>query len=227
MALGKLQESAFWGNVRFSSYMSRIWLPVKERWARCYRAELNINVHTNNGLERLHQSFKRSYLKGKTQTTLSRTVNSLIEQFFPDKYRSYVAENQAMIGTFSRINPDIPDFLHKRPTHVIKTCFEMMEMSKEIPETDIVRNDEGYFSVGKHSVFLGDTKQFAKCSCFAWGKNMLPCKHMFSILRSGDSYNWDALGSSVRESPFLNVDYANAGNRMCPLLYQRNISGEN
>ncbi|KAH3775196.1 hypothetical protein DPMN_176595 [Dreissena polymorpha] len=58
-----------------------------QRWARCYRAGLNINVHTNNGLERLHQSFKRSYLKGKTQATLSRTVNSLIEQFFPDKYR--------------------------------------------------------------------------------------------------------------------------------------------
>ena len=48
---------------------------------------MEIDVDTNNGVERQNKDFKYEYLKQFKDNTLSGMLTVLIEQFLPDKYK--------------------------------------------------------------------------------------------------------------------------------------------
>ena len=48
---------------------------------------MEIDVDTNNGVERQNKDFKYEYLKQFKDNTLSGILTVLIEQFLPDKYK--------------------------------------------------------------------------------------------------------------------------------------------
>ena len=48
---------------------------------------MEIDVDTNNGVERQNKDFKYEYLKQFKDNTLSGMLTVLIERFLPDKYK--------------------------------------------------------------------------------------------------------------------------------------------
>jgi len=48
-------------------------------------------VNTNNGVERQNRALKYEYLSAYRDTTITGLMTVLIDKFFPDAYRKYVA----------------------------------------------------------------------------------------------------------------------------------------
>ncbi|KAH3693640.1 hypothetical protein DPMN_081079 [Dreissena polymorpha] len=80
-----------------------------QKWAKyCRIGHLMVGVHTNDGIERLHGTFKAQCLKGNSIMTLTSTVSVLVKKFLPKKYQSHVEENLKLTGTYQQYAPEIP-----------------------------------------------------------------------------------------------------------------------
>ena len=59
-----------------------------QRWVWAYRQErVLVSVNTNNGIERLNESFKYQYLKDRNKSSLSGMIAILVEEILPEKYQ--------------------------------------------------------------------------------------------------------------------------------------------
>lgn len=59
-----------------------------QRWVWAYRQErVLVSVNTNNGIERLNESFKYMYLKDRNKSSLSGMIAILVEEILPEKYQ--------------------------------------------------------------------------------------------------------------------------------------------
>ena len=57
-------------------------------WVWAYRQErVLVSVNTNNGIERLNESFKYQYLKDRNKSSLSGMIAILVEEILPEKYQ--------------------------------------------------------------------------------------------------------------------------------------------
>ena len=59
-----------------------------QRWVWAYRQErFLVSVNTNNGIERLNESFKYQYLNDRNKSSLSGMIAMLVEDILPEKYQ--------------------------------------------------------------------------------------------------------------------------------------------
>ena len=59
-----------------------------QRWVWAYRQErFLVSVNTNNGIERLNESFKHQYFKDRSESSLSGMIAIPVEEFLPEKYQ--------------------------------------------------------------------------------------------------------------------------------------------
>ena len=62
-----------------------------QRWCWAYQnGRLLVNCNTNNGVERQNESFKYSYLQRHKNSSITRTLSILIEDFLLEKYERYL-----------------------------------------------------------------------------------------------------------------------------------------
>jgi hypothetical protein len=45
-----------------------------------------VSINTNNGVERMNESFKYQYLMARNKYSLSGMIGVVVEEFLPDKY---------------------------------------------------------------------------------------------------------------------------------------------
>nr|XP_047145380.1 uncharacterized protein LOC124818467 [Hydra vulgaris] len=87
-AIVKLKCSNFWLDNKyhkFKKYITNYWLQIKEKWIWGYRQDrFLVNLNTNNGIERQHESFKYSYLQRHKNSSITGMLTLLIEEFFAD-----------------------------------------------------------------------------------------------------------------------------------------------
>lgn len=58
-----------------------------QRWVWAFRKDrLEVDVNTNNGLERQNEDFKHNHLASNQDKTLSRMLSVLVTEFLPEKY---------------------------------------------------------------------------------------------------------------------------------------------
>lgn len=59
-----------------------------QQWVWAYRQErVLVSVNTNNGIERLNESFTYQYLKDRNKSSLSGMIAIPVEEFLPEKYQ--------------------------------------------------------------------------------------------------------------------------------------------
>nr|XP_047145588.1 uncharacterized protein LOC105848567 [Hydra vulgaris] len=87
-AVQGLQESQVWKiHQKLAEYLTNTWLPIQKRWVFAYRQDrLLLNVNTNNGTERQHQSFKYSFLEKRKNSSITAMLSICIEEFLPHKF---------------------------------------------------------------------------------------------------------------------------------------------
>ncbi|XP_053399757.1 uncharacterized protein LOC128557101 [Mercenaria mercenaria] len=148
-ALQKFVDSDVWqGNVQLQQYCQRVWFPHKKRCAKAYRSgKFEVIAGTNNGLESSHCTFKKFFLHGETNFNLSNMLRSLIKDFFPSRYRTYVEKNRLYSGKFRNYSEDVPPYLRSRPKNFIKHCLESLELSKSIERSQVESKGDGIFFI--------------------------------------------------------------------------------
>ncbi|KAK2895856.1 hypothetical protein Q8A73_015344 [Channa argus] len=113
-ALRELQESEEWiKNPLFQTWFQTTWLSEEKRWATVFREEsLQHNIITNNGIERLNETFKYSHLENYKTSTVRELMTIIVNDFIPQLQKRYMQLNlQYSSGT----SAPIPGFLHNRP----------------------------------------------------------------------------------------------------------------
>ncbi|XP_065640166.1 uncharacterized protein LOC136072769 isoform X2 [Hydra vulgaris] len=217
-AIVKLKCSNFWLDNKFhkfKKYITNYWLQIKEKWIWGYRQDrFLINLNTNNGIERQHESFKYSYLQRHKSSSITGMLTHLIEEFFADKFEKYSESNYKMDCRFKQYNSNVPEYLINRPHHFIKHCLAKQNLANNTDLNKVQMKDPGVFVVNSFSIAnknylvnFGDEKNMPKCSCNDWFKSSYLCKHFFIIFRKYPlTWGWESISSLYRSSPFLNID---------------------
>ena len=91
-------------------------------WVQFYRYDAHLFASTNNGLERMNQTFKHDFLKRRTNYTLSMMLRILVEAYIPTSLRKYAMKNTAALSRMQGYQSmHTPDFLlDKMPSFVEK-----------------------------------------------------------------------------------------------------------
>ncbi|XP_047123038.2 uncharacterized protein LOC124806314 [Hydra vulgaris] len=217
-AIVKLKCSNFWLDNKFhkfKKYITNYWLQIKEKWIWGYRQDrFLVNLNTNNGIERQHESFKYSYLQRHKNSSITGMLTLLIEEFFADKFEKYSESNYKMDCRFKQYNSNVPEYLINRLHHFIKHCLAKQNLANNTDLNKVQMKDPGVFVVNSFSIAnknylvnFGDEKNMPKCSCNDWFKSSYLCKHFFIIFRKYPlTWGWESISSLYRSSPFLNID---------------------
>ncbi|XP_031551338.1 uncharacterized protein LOC116288650 [Actinia tenebrosa] len=216
VAVDNLKSTPEWKTSKnLKNWIENTWLRQKKRWVWAYRKErLLVNINTNNGVERQNKTFKYDYLVGKLKPTLSRMITVLVEDFLPDKFNRYVEGNCRLSSSFKEYNRAIPEYLHNRPTYVVKHCQDRMTSAQDFTMADIQvleqQNNTCFFKVKSHphvyEVQFGNSESLPSCQCLDWEKTRLPYKHFFAIFKCIPKWNFSDLPEHYRHSPFLTLD---------------------
>ena len=65
-----------------------------------------------------------------------------------------------------------------------------------------------------YNISFGDEDEdvMPSCSCLDWRVSAFPCKHFFAIMQKyPEDWGWEELPESYRCSPFLTLDFNDAG----------------
>ena len=57
-----------------------------------------------------------------------------------------------------------------------------------------------------YEVWFGDDCSLPWCTCHDWQKNLMPCKHMISIINNVEDITWESFSSLYKASPFFQLD---------------------
>lgn len=102
----------------------------------------------------------------------------------------------------------MPTFLHNRPSDMVMYIKD--QMAADLGPHQITEISLGTFKVtseadqGGHVVTLGSSSTWPSCSCEAWKRNRLPCKHFCAGFRAG--WKWEDLCPQYKDSPLFTLD---------------------
>ena len=169
-----------------------------QRWCDVYvkhSPSTIIPVTTTNGIEALNKSVKHSYLKLKSNGTLSTMVEILVEEFVPDIILEYRNLNYMACSQYKSYRPEIPDFLHNRPHKIVKALMKSMasadySLPRHVHELSTTSFE--VLSEDREDVWYEVKLDEPSCKCPYFKQQRLPCKHIFAILKHTDK-NWEDL----------------------------------
>ena len=118
----------------------------------------------------------------------------------------YVKENVRRSGIYRNYNKVLPEWLHDKPQKFTRHCAERITSAKAIKKSDIeVRSMENLIfqvhsssSNDVYTITLGDKMTMPQCTCEDWGKNLMPCKHMFAIMDHIECVSWQSFSEKYR-----------------------------
>eukprot|EP00794_Sanderia_malayensis_P004341 gene4341-4918_t len=231
-----LRTSEIWKDQRYTKlviYLQSYWFNIKKRWIQVYRQDrLLVNCNTNNGVERQNESLKYQYIERNSKAPLTRMLTILTEQFLVDKYEKYCDANIKMSSSYRRYAENIPRYLINRPSTLVKSCLEKIDLANKIPASHVRMIGMGSFVVASNSrcslpeeynVSFGDEETMPSCTCYDWRHSAYPCKHFFAVFQKFPVWSWEALSPQYRNSPFLTLDEVVVYNQ----IVQHNNDGSN
>nr|XP_022298783.1 uncharacterized protein LOC111107733 [Crassostrea virginica] len=180
-AVVKLKENQHWqNNQKLQKWFDKQWLSVSHRWVKALRQNnFNIRMTTTNGLERKHQEFKRGYLSHYSEGSLCTMITTLVSNFLPDSYRSYITYNIQSLEFCKKYSTSVPTFLHNRPRMLVEHCIKRIPPEvQNIPVENIQEIGERAFDV--HSVDSNNvykvmiTNTEPTCTCEDYARHHLP-----------------------------------------------------
>lgn len=122
----------------------------------------------------------------------------------------YVEKNVKAHSLYRGYSPDIPQYLHDRPHHVVKHCMSKIHLAEEFSTQQVLqKGDSGIFqveSLTEKKVWYTVRYDDPSCSCKSWQHNHLPCKHFFAVFRHYPEWGWDKLPLVYTCSPTLTLD---------------------
>ncbi len=112
---------------------------------------------------------------------------------------------------YSKLDANIPMFLHQCPDSMRKHILKRLDSSLEA--SDIVRKDACSFNVSKeygggetYEVKLGDAETHPSCQCQDWCHYQLPYKHMCAVLCFSPGISWNSLSAMYRMNLLFHID---------------------
>ena len=186
---------------------------ILQRWCQSFfEGGFHVQVTTNNGVESLNHSLKAFHLRLRSLGSLSSMLEVLTQDFVSSQMQRYARENWKQSVNNKAYNATIPQFLHNKPTKVIKHIITRMENAKSYKKEDVQRLSQHSFKVQSESgklghlyqVSFGSPDQAPKCECKDWEMSFLPCKHFFAAMAFFD-VTWYDLPTSYRESPYMTL----------------------
>ncbi|KAK3104713.1 hypothetical protein FSP39_008463, partial [Pinctada imbricata] len=186
-----------------------------QRWVWAFRSKrFNVNINTNNGVERQNKVLKYEYLDMKKAKSLSHLISTILLKYLPDSYRGYLQQNLNSSNEVKKYGQDVPSFLHNRPKPFIIHCMKRWQEGLMIPAGDIDDIASGTFLVKSktqealmYSVSFNSTDQnLPSCDCMDWRRTHWPCKHFMAIFHNIPGWDWNALPSSYKEHPTFQLD---------------------
>nr|XP_020447011.1 COP9 signalosome complex subunit 9 isoform X1 [Monopterus albus]XP_020447012.1 COP9 signalosome complex subunit 9 isoform X1 [Monopterus albus] len=208
-AFKQLQESEEWTrNPLFQTWLQTTWLPEEKRWASVFREEALQNfITTNNGLERLNETFQYRPLKNCKTSTMSEIMTVIVNDFIPQWQKKYTQLNIQYSSGYKH-SDSIHNFLHNRPCDMVMHILD--RMTADLGPDSITEMSYGTFKVTSesdresHVVTLGSSSTLPSCTCEDWKRNRLPCKHFCAGFKAG--WTWDVLCPQYRDNPLFTLD---------------------
>eukprot|EP00057_Strongylocentrotus_purpuratus_P018727 XP_011673201.1 PREDICTED: uncharacterized protein LOC105442612 [Strongylocentrotus purpuratus] len=204
-ALGAFESSPEWrSSSKLRNWFSKQWYPHFKRWVWAYRADRDLQVNTNNGIERQNKIFKYDYLEQKKDLGISGMVSALITEYLPTMKLRYIQKNVSSMESLGRTYDEgIPSYLRSRK----------MEYALTVCKEDVIKISGSHFQVKSetslpgccYNVHINSAQNIPSCECWAWRWFRLPCKHMFAIFHLGEA-SWQDLPEEYRESPLFTLD---------------------
>lgn len=186
-----LKASLLWKKPQVNMWLESKWLSIPERWARAFRnTTYHAKVDTNNGVEsqNINKVLKYSYLKkAKVDKTISSIVDIIINRYLQSRHQEYVFAQYSRSEEYRSYNENVPEFLKNRPASTIKLCLLNMQRAEEIEEKDVnpVYLKQGVFQVKGAGLWcnvqFGSDTSPPSCSCQAFTKTHIPCKHFIGV----------------------------------------------
>lgn len=213
-AVNALKELPVWNQTKaLRDWFLGTWLKQCKRWAWVFRKdELQVAIHTTNGLERQNEEFKHHFLGQHRDKTLSGMLTVLIEDFLPDKHARYIEKNACRHSLYKKYNNDVPRYLWNRPKQVVTHCRASITKAEDIPREDVTMASERKFFIksqtekGHYELTFGDNPEPPVYQCLSWQRSRLPCKHFFAVFRYYPNWQWDQLSPSYINGPRLTLD---------------------
>lgn len=98
-----------------------------QMWVFYFRRGKGYFCNTNNGIERMNQTFKYEYLGRRRNHTLSYMIDILIRVFIPGQLEIYLHLNVRYKKSSALLwTAGIPEFLKYRPPWFVKHCLKAM-----------------------------------------------------------------------------------------------------
>ena len=115
---------------------------------------------------------------------------------------------------YMRYADEIEGYLENRPRAMVKHCLIKKSLGENLDTTGIKMIDMGRFIISyyddgqrkEYYVEFGDDENMPSCTCPSWRSSAFPCKHFFAIFKAIPSWNWFALSSLYRNSPYFTLD---------------------
>ncbi|XP_062585887.1 uncharacterized protein LOC134247563, partial [Saccostrea cucullata] len=212
-AVDSLKESIHWlNNQQLRKWFDKQWLSVSHRWVKTFREKTyNIRMSTTNGLERKHQEFKRGYLSHYSEGSLCTMIATLVSNFLPDSYRSYLNYNIQSFEFCKKYSSSVPKFLHNKPRMLVEHCIKRIPPEiQNIPIENIQEVEDRAYAVHSvdsnniYRVMFSDTEP--TCTCLDYSRHHLPCKHMLAVMMSLPECSWDNLPDGYKTCPHFTLD---------------------
>ncbi|VDI21007.1 Hypothetical predicted protein [Mytilus galloprovincialis] len=109
----------------------------------------------------------------------------------------------------------VPLFLHNRPKTVVQHCVRRWVDSENSSLNEIGQTSTSTFLLKSFSeintslyyeVCFENDNGMPSCQCLDWLEHHVPCKHLMTVFRNILYFNWDAIPSAYRESPYICLD---------------------
>ena len=134
-------------------------------------------------------------------------IAEIISQFFV--FYRYKELNLISSAMYRKYNSSVPQFLHNRPSGVVRHI--MKRMSLGYPIEKIHQSGPKLFAVEselqteKYQVWLGSDSYLPSCQCPDYKYNKLPCKHICAVVNI-QGVGWESLGKSFKSHPLFMLD---------------------
>lgn len=123
-------------------------------------------------------------------------------KFIIFRYRSSNVKSSNLYKEYSH---NLPQFLHHKPKPFVEHCLSKLPPHKLIDSIKCIKQDEYYEVQGEEDRMYNVDLTIPNCSCPAWRKKHLPCKHMLAVLDRTNG-KWNCLPENYRTAPVFQLD---------------------
>lgn len=212
-----MYHSEIWlANEKLREYFRSTWRPIKSRWACAFLDdEYLFVINTNDGIARLHQEFRQSFLKQNVGKSLPEVLQFVIDKFLVDSLETYVTENSIWNGELDCEMPELRlrEFLQNRSSFFVSLVSNYLADA----EIDYSCESIGVEDYPKNTKFVVENESkgieahavdFSRpsCTCYNFLKFRFPCTHICAVILYVQDYSFDSLPPEYSGSPFLTVD---------------------